>query len=147
MVAADVVVGDVDSEGESACVGGDGGDESFGFEEGWVDAAGEGAHFVDGAVGVLGDGVEGCDGCWCGVAFGDLSGDPEFDFDGDELLLGAVVEVPLESASGVVLDRHDAPTRGAEFVDASLEVVGQALVAQCQAHPGGDLVGETFIIG
>ena len=54
----------------------------------------------------------------------------ELDAERDELLLGAVVQVPLDPLPLVVLGLHEPSPRGPQVVDGGLQLGGQPDVAQ-----------------
>ena len=67
---------------------------------------------------------------------------PQVERQRDELLLGAVVEVALDPAAGVVGGLDDAHARDAQLLDAGAQVGLQALVVDRQRGAGGGGVDE-----
>ena len=102
--------GDGDGDGGGGGHGADGGFEAFGFEEGWVEAGGEGVDLVDGSLGFggeLGEEVGGASGAF-GV--GGACGEGDRDFESEDVLDGSLLELTFEASQFGVLGVDEAAT-------------------------------------
>src|ERR1019366_7596247 len=128
---------DNDGQGDLASLGREGGGQPLVGEQGRVDAPGQVAQRVQGLIGVtleLGEGGLGL----VGVPGQENLDQAELDLEGDQVLLGAVVQVAFQAAAFLVLGGDQALAGEPQLLEAGLEVGGQADVLEHQAG----LVGE-----
>ncbi len=76
---------------------------------------------------------------------GHVLGQGEVHLEGDEVLLGAVVEVALEAAALLVLGRHEPLTRGPELVEAVEQLGRESQVAHHEAGLAGEVFDQLFL--
>ena len=103
------------------------------------------AHLFDDLVDFRAEAVDHLGGV-AGVAVERLAGEPELDPQGDELLLGAVVEVALDLAAGAVGGAGEPFARGRHVVQRGGEGGVEALALEPGDHAGGDRVEEVGVV-
>src|ERR1700680_4446659 len=115
--------------------------QTFVGKQGRVDAAGEIAKGVERFVGIAFELAENCRSLG-GISDGKHLDDAQLDLEGDQVLLGAVVEVAFKPASLAVRGADQALSRGAKLVDPSLQCRREPDVLQDQAGLVGEVVHQ-----
>src|SRR5215469_8824888 len=95
-VAADAVEAHGGGQAGLGRGGGQGGGQAVGGQHGWVDAAGEAADLADRALELVSQ-ITQQDSRAAGVGLGGAAGQPQGDRGGDQVLLGAVVQVAFDA--------------------------------------------------